>query len=250
MATFDPIVARLARATEQAVAVQNELMRFTESDAHKLVPEKNADGTEHYLRVHFEPQVDFVRAGILFGEFVHQLRSILDNLAWQLVLCSGNTPDSATEFPIFRNLDKFRRDAPRKMRGMEPAICAEIERYQPFKSRRNNPEATGLWFIHDIDIMDKHRVIVLVAMGTQKGKLSGFPTGSSLKQAARAEHGAIFVTVCLPAPMDRVSLKADLTFAVAINHGNALYEVSNLLRELLDEVDGIAENFRKFIEHP
>ena len=45
--------------------------------------------------------------GPVIGDFLFNLRSTLDHLAWELVRANGQTPDKRTEFPIFLARDDF-----------------------------------------------------------------------------------------------------------------------------------------------
>jgi hypothetical protein len=42
------------------------------------------------------------RLGVLLGDVLHNLRSALDHLMWQVTVLDGGTPNRSTQFPIIR----------------------------------------------------------------------------------------------------------------------------------------------------
>jgi hypothetical protein len=246
MAAIDNILARLARAKEQASAIQGVIAAFARSESHKIVSDKNADRTEHYTRVYFDPQLDILRIGVLFGEYVHQLRSALDNLAVQLVISSGGAPSTLTEFPIFNKAKGFRKDSARKMRGMKPAITAEIERLQPYNARGNNPETTALWLIHRLNIVDKHQIILPVVMAHQESMLR-FPKDCTLVEAKTVQHGAVLWTVHCPSPRDEVHVDGTFNFQIGIEDRGQRFRLKDLFSKMTEEAETITGRLRNFL---
>jgi hypothetical protein len=107
------------------------------------------------------------RFGVLVGEVVHHMRAAFDHLAWQLspaALRSSNPTQIA--FPVSpvdpsTDKDELRRYK-RQVEGISSASAlARIETLQPYKAP--NPSAHPLWLIHNLDRIDKHRELVLVA---------------------------------------------------------------------------------------
>jgi hypothetical protein len=98
------------------------------------------------------------------GDALHNLRSALDNLAWQLVIAAGNTPGKHTEFPIFEDEGEFNAKAPRKTRGMSPSALAAIRSLQPFVAWPEHPQHATMWKIHELTNIDKHRLPHIVCL--------------------------------------------------------------------------------------
>jgi hypothetical protein len=247
MTAHEILSARLSRAKEQATAVVSAVAPFTNSKTHKIVADKNADCTIHYRRIFFDPKPDFLRIGILFGEFTHQIRATLDNLAHQLVLASGNQPTTMTEFPVFLAAAKFRKDRDRKTRGMKPAIITELERLQPFNTGGNAPQATALWLIHDLNIVDKHKIIIPLVLGHEEG-VTRFPKDCRLIEAKTLEDGAPLLTIYSPVPRDEVQVDADMTFSIGIQHGLLRFRVEDLIPKMLEEVGTITRHLGQFLK--
>lgn len=93
------------------------------------------------------------------GDIVHNLRSALDHLAYQLVIVgSGKEPSRRVEFPIAKDLATYEAEKARKLEGMRPPAIEAIDNIKPYKGG-NEP----LWRIHELDNIDKHRTLFSVA---------------------------------------------------------------------------------------
>jgi hypothetical protein len=246
MPIFNEIEARIARALEHANALNRELAAFSGSKSHELRPDKNADGSEHYFRVHFDPKPDLIRYGILFGEVVHQLRSALDNLANRLVEASGGTPTTNTGYPIFCKAREFRKKAPQMLAGIRPDLFAEVERYQPFQGGWDKAKTTPLWFVHDLDIMDKHKMLVPIVSGREKGG-AYIPKGCSSIAAGTLEDGAIALTIIPPSPVPEMKVYFDLSYTVRVDIGQGHVRLGEFLREIPEEIHIITRDISNLV---
>lgn len=95
------------------------------------------------------------------GDIVHNLRSALDHLAYQLVLVGspGIEPSRRIEFPIAKDLATYKAEKARKVEGMRADAIAAIDSLKPYKD--GNPH---LWRIHELDNIDKHRTLFTVGI--------------------------------------------------------------------------------------
>jgi hypothetical protein len=120
------------------------------------------------------------RWAVLIGDCVHNLRSALDHLAFQLMLGnrSGPVPRDlykSSAFPIMLSGRKWAKRVGKGDRKGQPtndsglykiqgvsAIAADlIESLQPYH-RRKNPETRSLWELDELWNADKHRLFPLV----------------------------------------------------------------------------------------
>jgi hypothetical protein len=115
----------------------------------------------------------------IIGDIVHNWRSALDHLAYQLVIRNGRTPSNRTQFPIFSKspLDasiyskaKDAKDAlerwNRQVRGMHPNDVAVIERLQPYNGG-HGPDIHPLLALNQLSNWDKHREYQLTGQTIQ-----------------------------------------------------------------------------------
>ena len=168
--TGDPLEgcrAKVERAKEHLYAIFHEHEAFFEDNPFGFASYNNpAAGETIYLaRISRQPPT---RWGVIAGEIVHQLRSALDLLAWQLVRDGGGEPKTGggTGFPISQSADGYQQSSRVKLKGASDLAIAAIENIQPY----NMPDGIGrlLLMIHDLDIRDKHQVLNL-AVGAFRG---------------------------------------------------------------------------------
>jgi hypothetical protein len=122
--------------------------------------------SEYIVRSHPDPQkrgfqqISRMPFDVILGagDVIHNLRSALDHLAYNLVQVAGNQPHSGTGFPIAESMSKYEAMKARKVEGMTCDAKRAINALKPYRGG-NEP----LWRIHDLDIVDKHRELVVVA---------------------------------------------------------------------------------------
>lgn len=102
---------------------------------------------------------EFVEWSVTIGEIVHNLRSALDHLVWQLVRDNGGQPSGANMFPIvsLANRDDWERISKNKLKGVSDAMKERIKRIQPFVVLGPPYDVTALSKLHHLSNVDKHR---------------------------------------------------------------------------------------------
>jgi hypothetical protein len=105
---------------------------------------------------------------VVVGDVIHNLRSALDHLAWQLVLLDGGQPTDSTQFPIYASATNAKGN-PRNV-TIQPGIHDQhiidaLIKVQPFTEAKygHDPASDPLWIIHRLNIIDKHRLLVTIA---------------------------------------------------------------------------------------
>jgi hypothetical protein len=116
-----------------------------------------------------KPLDDLLLWGIVFGDAIHNLRSALDHLVWQLVLLNEKKPTGANQFPIcdtganYWSLGKDGKQSHREWRleGVSDAHKALIDEMQPYRARIPPSTIHALSALRDLANHDKHRLIHL-----------------------------------------------------------------------------------------
>lgn len=174
VAALAGIAAKIERAREHVLELNARADRWLADGPHAIVnTEERGDWIIAFVEVPPVPAV----VPIIFGEVVHNLRSALDHLAWQLVTALGGKPGSHTYFPIAYEQTDFERMAFTRKDGRgrihkgalhplapdHPAARA-IRAEQPYRCWRDAglPDATVelLAVLHRLWNLDKHRVIL------------------------------------------------------------------------------------------
>lgn len=88
------------------------------------------------------------------GDVVHNLRSALDHLAYQLAVTGtpGKEPSRRVEFPIAKDATTYEAEKARKLEGIRPDTVKVIDALKPYKGGND-----AIWRIHELDNIDKHR---------------------------------------------------------------------------------------------
>ena len=92
-------------------------------------------------------------AALFIGDIVHNLRTALDHLAWQLVEAGGGMPNKDTFFPICERVEQYASAI-----GKGEIHCIRSEAKELLrKIQRWESGNDALWFLHELDRIDKHR---------------------------------------------------------------------------------------------
>jgi hypothetical protein len=176
--------------------------------------------------------------GVLIGEILHNFRSSLDHLVWELVILETGKPPQPTKagttpktgFPVFQYFQGYKSDRgePLLLRGVGSSAKALIESLQPFSTGEgvNSP----LWHMKELNDFDKHRTLHLTGASLHGGDVV-FPDlapGVSIlerevRQAGPVEDGTVLFRARLSGTKDpfqpgaEVEVESPLLFGVAFD---------------------------------
>jgi len=161
---LDGIRAKIERAKEHIRNLDAEITTYLDGADHTLTATVKYDPSKGgYVREWNITGSPFPeRFSVIIGEVVHQLRSSLDHLVWQLVLANGTKkPTDDLEFPVFWESSKYPAAARRKIKGVSSTAAKRIEELQPYNATHDLQDHP-LLVLHNLDIIDKHRLLILV----------------------------------------------------------------------------------------
>jgi hypothetical protein len=93
---------------------------------------------------------------LIMGDAIHNLRSSLDHLAWQLVEAAGFTPNKDTYFPVSDTAHKYASAIGKgEIKHIPQGALDMIRLVQPAFTNDMT-----LWLLHQLDIVDKHRLVL------------------------------------------------------------------------------------------
>lgn len=157
---------KISRANENLTLLHNLAQTFVEN--RSVIGEFDPQTSDYVFRVGGEPPP--LGWGVLVGEVVHNLRSALDNLLWQLVISRGKRPSTQTQFPIYEHVTVKKRkpegivavpvadEVARLVQGVRKEDRAFIEAAQPYhdgECATRHPLAL-LGYLNNFD---KHRIV-------------------------------------------------------------------------------------------
>jgi hypothetical protein len=106
--------------------------------------------------------------GLALGECVHNLRSMLDNLAFALARVRQDPPQRPNQiaFPIYEDKTKFQQKGRQNIDQLPTPAADLIEKLQPFQrdgsAALGTPNRDALVLLQALNNTDKHRVPTLV----------------------------------------------------------------------------------------
>jgi hypothetical protein len=188
--TLEGVAAKLVRARDHFNTLNRACEKAIQQSAGEAFVKREGDWEVVRVRIGEFP----MWPSIVSGDYVHNLRSALDHLVWQLVKVSGAKPGTWNSFPIYGNEDDFIRDVKQraKKRGRGPLdgidkggpIWTLIESYQPYTNTKLPPwlptdmmhrekwksRLTFLAILNALDNIDKHRAIHGFSVYPAKGR--------------------------------------------------------------------------------
>ncbi|HYM44773.1 MAG TPA: hypothetical protein VES65_01250 [Solirubrobacteraceae bacterium] len=158
----DPLAgvrAKLDRAEEHLDTLKDQVSTFLDTDPYGVRQHIHPETGGYSLSIEIRQQPPLL-INVIVGDLIHNLRSALDHLAWQLVLANGRKPSGSTQFPIFvrepvadDDIGKWKA----RVKGMSPEVVKEIASIQPYA-------ADGEARLHSLAILnafsneDKHKL--------------------------------------------------------------------------------------------
>jgi len=119
-----------------------------------------------------EPPESDPLLGVIVGELVHDLRSALDHLVYDLIKDNDEDPGTHSQFPIYDNESQWvddieDRDPTRKpspVLGVSADELAVIKAAQPLHLKGKKRPRHPLMQLHRMSNVDKHRAIHIVSV--------------------------------------------------------------------------------------
>ena len=170
------VFLKLERAKEHLETLADVHEKFLATRPYEITRTIEASrqagrGAEHRLvwsRFETPPEA----LGLLIGDTIHNLRSALDHLAFELASHGAQqsgkvmTPsqERSIQFPIARSARKFSENVRRgALKFVEAAPRKFIEDRQPFNTMSKHPDKAFLAIVSALDNLDKHRTINVVS---------------------------------------------------------------------------------------
>jgi hypothetical protein len=160
---LDGCRAKLDWAEKHLNALSEEMRGFMEREGETFTVEYDATENAHLVRV--EEKREIPREwGLALGDVVHNIRSALDHLVYQLVGLAQAKAHTSHQFPIVDHPNDWMGkvvDPPLQGRRgqldfIDPGLVAMIEALQPYKPTTGLPRLT---IIRRFSNTDKHRLI-------------------------------------------------------------------------------------------
>jgi hypothetical protein len=232
---------KVDRAREHIRELHSEIRRFHSRDPYSIVENLDPETGESVKTLRIRRRMP-PRLAVIVGDVVHNLRSSLDHLAWQLVLANHEVPTRRTAFPISDTVAEFESRGLRKIQGVGHEAACLIKGLKPFKGGND-----ALWSLHQLNIIDKHRLLVTIDLVRQGMRMGGVElvfqpfVRLPLKSGAELARGPEIRVID-----DGVEMKPEFVLDIAFGEpeivkGNSLVPT---LEKLADSVQAVIKKFR------
>jgi hypothetical protein len=173
---------KFSRAFELVDQLERGISDYLASKPFELVEKEEPDTGALVVTVHIVRETP-IEWSALVGDAIHNARSALDHLAWQLVAVSGGVPEKS-RFPFKESRTKFGDELRSAIPGTSAAIHAIRDQVRALEPWGGGDEK--LWLLHRLDIVDKHRLLIPVASAS-RGILLGFEVNWPGQPTARLD---------------------------------------------------------------
>jgi len=252
---------KLSRAYEHLKRLDEEIAAFLESKPYFLLREYDAKQPQYRIRIKHRRPLPIPYWALIIGDCVHNARTALDYIAWQLA--GADLADRNSMWPIFETQAAFRVRGLDRLRNVHHEAVAEIAKLQPYN--RPNPQMDFFWILQNLDARDKHKLLTLTYMFNDSGTIETvlppgmIPTHGAFSSDGRADDNAVVATIPLNipvgAPDPQMQVNTELTFDIAFERGiiapDQIFPVRDSLKAILRAVDSVIERFDGLIAaHP
>jgi len=166
---LEGIAAKIQRADEHIAYLNREITAILTANPGKNFVRTylDPDASTYVVKVAGDIAID-PRLSVVAGEAVHQLRSVLDHLVVALASKNSQRPLNNHQFPICTKREKF-EDAVKggNVKGVPDSALKLIEKEQPYNEAI--PHDHYLSVLHYLDVIDKHRLLLVVAAAGTMG---------------------------------------------------------------------------------
>ena len=163
---FTGVRIKVERAKHHLGDLQARIEGLREDNAYEAIPYDEPDTGDLVYKAKIRNQPPPYWSAII-GDCVHNLRSSLDLLVCEMVRAEGEPIKGRTGFPIFGSeasyTNAFEPGPPGEIKGVPQCAVKLIKRAKPYKGA-DNP----LWRLHQLDIEDKHKLLVPVGVVHRK----------------------------------------------------------------------------------
>lgn len=160
---MDTFRLRVKRARQNITNFDRISRNFFDPSPYEVITKRESRSQDDWLEIHIKVTKYTPKSlGFIFAECIHNLRSVVDNVIWQLGQIHG-APDTIS-FPVTTHPNDFTSRLNDKVNTLSllPTDALKLVKdLQPYN--RGNPEDHPLWILNRLWNYDKHRSPVVVA---------------------------------------------------------------------------------------
>jgi hypothetical protein len=233
---------KIKRANQHIRDLNTAIQGFIQTDFCHIRLDEYPDGSHGLALDCAQPIPD--EWALIIGDAVHNLHSALDLAACEIVRTTGKEPDRSTKFPFFRKRNEVIgaiNTGKIKAAGQD-VIDLIVDMIKPYQGGND-----ALYGLHDMDILDKHLLIIpVLAVASIDIIEAEGALGSKFENVRlQAPQGNIFNVIGTP---DRLHIKKhgkptfDVRFGKAQIFDNqpvipTLHQLSQLVAGIIEAIE-------------
>ncbi len=271
------LALRLQRVDEHIAALENRIQAFIEDRetyAESVQQDSETGEIVVFIEALHEPPI--TEWGVLIGDVVHNLRSTLDNLVWDLsVDCKGPAPPDpiprrnpwrSVTFPIWVDGTGWPADGPKQLGFVDPLLIPIFHDAQPFNTGQHAADREPLAQLDELANIDKHRHPSLVFLWTEadRGEMFGLPLNGQeglkflptwisdvreLPLNTKVEVARLRANRPVIDGGTGVDVHHNFMFEIAFDHGSPCFggDAIDTLKAIKDAVTGVVVKFEPYL---
>jgi hypothetical protein len=154
MNSLSSVKYKIDRAGHHLNQLDSLIRGYFELEPYRIMRHEESETGDLIYRLQIRQEVPLEIAGVA-GDVVHNLRSALDHLIWRIVELSSGTPSRATSFPIRKDKNGFDNSIGNALDGANSRAKSLVRHLRPYRGANDT-----LWKLHNLDIVDKHRLLI------------------------------------------------------------------------------------------
>jgi hypothetical protein len=229
---------KIKRADQHIQELASALNAFLQTDFYQLIMEPNL-GNGTTIRVECRPIPEDIP--LIIGDAIHNLRSALDLMHCEIITRAGGTPTTNDAFRVVKTRDALigALNEGEIKRAGATIIDLIVDTIRPYREAGGNDAICAL---HDLDIVDKHRLILPI-----------FGVGGSFSAEVKAggynvEFSEVWSATITGVGREhlRIASHTKPTFSILFGEGPFHRQsVAPMLHQLSKLVSGIVEAIEK-----
>lgn len=153
------LISRVEFAAKRGNEFSTEVRKWGEDHPVSLAGEIADDRLSYKIVLNFSQQPNLDDWGRTFGDAMHNLRSVLNNMVAEIAQAEGATKEQikSVQFPVALSAKQWRSEK-RRIQVLPPEVQTAIEKIQPFTEMPQSPEQHPLAVLSALSNQDKHRL--------------------------------------------------------------------------------------------
>jgi hypothetical protein len=167
--THTKLISRVEFAAKRGTEFSTEVRKWGNDHPVSLTGEIADDRLSYKIVLNFSQQPSLDDWGRTFGDAMHNLRSVLNNMVAEIAQAEGATKEQikSVQFPVALSAKQWRSEK-KRIQLLPPEVRTAIEKVQPFTEMPQSPEQHPLAVLSALSNQDKHRLELTPAIEPQQ----------------------------------------------------------------------------------